>query len=100
MLEGTIGAVLFSIWKRKGLIKKLKLDAKDGMLAGGLGLVTYSTALYAFSLSAIAPLAALRETSVIFGAIFAAILLKEPFGRRRISLAALLVAGLALMHIN
>ena len=37
---------------------------------------------------------------VIFGAIFAAILLKEPFGGRRISLAALLVAGLALMHFN
>lgn len=100
VLEGTIGATLFSIWKRRGLIEKIKLDARGGMFAGGLGLITYATALYAFSLSAVAPLAALRESSVIFGAIFAAILLKEPFGRRRISLAALLVAGLALMHIN
>ena len=100
VLEGTIGAILFSFWKRKGLIEKLRLDVKAGMLAGGLGLITYSTALYAFSLSAIAPLAALRETSVIFGAIFAAVLLKEPFGQRRFGLAALLVAGLALMHIS
>ena len=100
VLEGLIGASLFSIWKRQGLLDRIKLDMRGGILAGGLGLVTYSTALYAFSLSAIAPLAALRESSVIFGAIFAAILLKEPFGNRRISLAALLVAGLTLMHFN
>ena len=100
MLEGTIGATLFSIWKRKNLLEKITLDARDGIIAGGLGCITYATALYAFSLSAVAPLAALRESSVIFGAIFAAILLKEPFGKRRISLAALLVAGLALMHMS
>ena len=100
VLEGTIGATLFSIWKRKDLIEKIKLDARDGVLAGGLGIISYSTALYAFSLSAVAPLAALRESSVIFGAIFAALLLKEPFGKRRMSLAALLVAGLALMHMT
>ena len=86
--------------KGKSLLDKIKLDIRDGILAGGLGLITYSTALYAFSLSAIAPLAALRESSVIFGAVFATILLKEPFGGRRISLAVLLVAGLALMHFN
>ena len=100
VLEGVVGATLFAIWKRKNLRSKIRKDMRGGMLAGGLGVVTYSTALYAFSLSAVAPLAALRETSVIFGAIFAAILLKEPFGGRRIALAALLVAGLALMHFN
>lgn len=100
VLEGAIGASLFSIWKRKDLLRKIKLDMRDGIFAGGLGLITYSTALYAFSLSPVAPLAALRESSVIFGAIFAAIFLKEPFGRRRISLAALLVTGLALMHLG
>jgi len=99
VLEGAIGASLFAIWKRKGLKDKVKLDLRGGISAGLLGLITYSTALYAFSLSAVAPLAALRESSVIFGAIFAAILLKEPFGTKRISLATLLVAGLALMHI-
>ena len=77
----------------------MKLDLRGGISAGLLGLITYSTALYAFSLSAVAPLAALRESSVIFGALFAAVVLKEPFGTKRISLAALLVAGLALMHI-
>ena len=66
VLEGLIGASLFAVWKRKGLAEKLKLDGRSGLLAGGLGLVTYSTALYAYSLAAVAPLAALRESSVIF----------------------------------
>jgi len=52
----------------------------------------------AASLDDVAPLAALRETSVVFGAIFAASFLKEPFGKRRIALATLLVTGLAFMQ--
>jgi len=79
VLEGLIGA--------KGLLDKIRKDSRAGIIAGLLGLVTYTTALYAFSLDDVAPLAALRETSVVFGAIFAAFLLKEPFGKRRIALA-------------
>jgi len=100
VLEGLIGASLFSYWKRAGLRAKIRKDRRAGILAGLLGLITYTTALYAFSLDDVAPLAALRETSVVFGAIFAAVLLKEPFGKRRIGLASLLVAGLALMQLN
>jgi len=67
-------------------------------MAGFLGLITYTTALYAFSIAPIAGLAALRETSVIFGAILAALWLKENFGIRRIVLAIILAIGLILMH--
>jgi len=98
-LEGLIGGTLFAIWKREGLRERIRLDRNAGILAGMFGVITYSTALYAFSLDAIAPLAALRESSVIFGAIFGALWLKEPFGARRIALAVLLVAGLGLMHL-
>lgn len=98
VLEGLIGASLFSYWKRKGLREKIRKDGRVGIVAGLLGLITYTTALYAFSLDDVAPLATLRETSVVFGAIFAAFFLKEPFGKRRIALATLLVTGLAFMQ--
>lgn len=62
-------------------------------------LTTYGLALYAYSIAPVAPMAALRETSIIFGAILAALVLKEPFGRRRIGLAILLVAGLVLVQL-
>ena len=41
----------------------------------------------------------LRETSVIFRVILAALWLKENFGLRRVILAIILAIGLILMHI-
>ena len=43
------------------------------------------------------PVVALRETSVIFGAVIGTLLLKEGFGLRRIVAAALVVGGIALL---
>jgi drug/metabolite transporter (DMT)-like permease len=45
-----------------------------------------------------AHVAALRETSVLFGALMGALLLGESFGRRRVAAAAVIVAGLVLMN--
>jgi drug/metabolite transporter (DMT)-like permease len=42
----------------------------------------------------LAPIAALRESSVIFGAVIGAVLLREPFGARRIAAATLVMAGI------
>ena len=43
---------------------------------------------------ALGPTTALRETSVIFGALIGAVVLKEGFGRRRIAAAILVVLGI------
>ncbi len=61
-------------------------------------LTTYGLALYAYSIAPVAPMAALRETSIVFGALLAALVLKEPFGLKRIALAVLLVTGLVVMQ--
>lgn len=99
VVEGIGISVIVSLWKRKGLRDRIALDWRGGMIAGGLGVLTYTTALYAYSLAPVAPLAALRETSVVFGALLAAFWLKEDFGPRRILLSLILVAGLILMHL-
>ncbi|MFW5661229.1 MAG: hypothetical protein ACOC20_05055 [Oceanicaulis sp.] len=44
-------------------------------------------------------MAALRETSIVFGALLAAVVLKEPFGLGRGVLAAILIFGLALLQL-
>tara|TARA_R110000868_G_scaffold53928_1_gene169135 strand:- start:20089 stop:20937 length:849 start_codon:yes stop_codon:yes gene_type:complete len=62
-------------------------------------LTTYGLALYAYSIAPVAPMAALRETSIVFGALLAALVLKEPFGLKRIGLAVLLVTGLVVMQV-
>jgi drug/metabolite transporter (DMT)-like permease len=59
---------------------------------------TYGLALFAYTLAPVAPMAALRETSIVFGAILAAFVLKEPFGLRRTVLAVVLAAGLIMLQ--
>jgi drug/metabolite transporter (DMT)-like permease len=85
--------------KRRGNIAPLfKQELKSGIIGGATSSVTYGLALIAFSLAPIAKMSAVRETSVVFGAFFAAYILKEPFGGRRIALALLLAFGLLLMQ--
>lgn len=69
-------------------------------VAALFGAASYGLALYAFSLADVAPMTAMRETSVVFGAILAALVLKEPFGLKRTVLAILLAAGLVLLQIG
>jgi drug/metabolite transporter (DMT)-like permease len=45
-----------------------------------------------------AHVAALRETSVLFGALMGTLLLGEPFGLRRVAAAFVIVSGLVLMN--
>lgn len=68
--------------------------------AAVLGAASYGFALFAFSIAAIGPMAAMRETSVVFGAILAALILKEPFGIKRSLLAIFLAAGLVMLQVG
>ena len=58
----------------------------------------YGIAIYALALGPMAHVAALRETSVLFGALMGTLLLGEPFGVRRVVAAAVIVSGLILMN--
>ncbi len=66
---------------------------KLGMLLGVLAVICYSAALLAFRIGATAELAALRETSVLFGTILAVLLLGEKMNRRRWMAAFIVTAG-------
>ena len=78
-----------------GIVRR---ELKTAAIAAVIGGASYGFALYALSAAAVAPMAALRETSVVFGAILAAAVLKEPFGARRILLAICLAFGLVLLQ--
>ena len=70
-----------------------------GVVAGLLAAVSYCALLWGLSLGAMAPVAALRETSVIFAAIVGTLILGEPFGRRRIAAAAVVAAGVVALNL-
>ena len=73
---------------------------KRGLTGGALQAASYGIALWAMTLAPIAIVAALRETSVLFGAAIAVVLLKEPLRAVRVFAAAMIVAGLALIRFH
>jgi drug/metabolite transporter (DMT)-like permease len=66
-------------------------------MAGVLSLLAYGLVLWAQTRGPLAPTAALRETSVIFGAIIGTVVFGEPFGRSRIAATVLVVLGVLLL---
>jgi drug/metabolite transporter (DMT)-like permease len=70
-----------------------------GLAGGVLQLGSYGIAIWAMTLAPIAIVAALRETSVLFGALIAVIVLKEPLRAGRMAAAFLIVCGLALVRL-
>jgi len=72
----------------------------SGLLAGALSVLAYGLVLWAQTRGELAPIAALRETSVIFGAIIGTVVFHEPFGRWRIAATALVVAGVLLLNVS
>ena len=80
--------------RRRVLVASLPGVLRKAAFASFTGFLSYSLALYALSLAPVAVMTSLRETSVVFGAILAALVLKEGFGLRRTVLAVLLAACL------
>ena len=72
----------------------------SGMLAGALSVLAYGLVLWAQTRGALAPIAALRETSVIIGAVIGTLVFHEPFGRWRIAATVLVVAGVLLLNVG
>ena len=64
--------------------------------AATLAFISYGIAIWAFSNGSMGRVAVLRETSVLFAAILGTLVLKEPFGRRRIVSALVILSGFAL----
>jgi drug/metabolite transporter (DMT)-like permease len=70
-----------------------------GLAGGALQLGSYGIAIWAMTVAPIALVAALRETSVLFGAMIAVVLLKEPLRMSRLTAALMIVAGLTLIRL-
>ena len=68
-------------------------------LAGLFIFSAYALVLAALERAPAAPVAALRETSVVFATAFAALVLGEPAGRRRLAGAVVVVAGITVLAL-
>ena len=91
-----IGAA-FAIWRGPVFIAAARSQWKPGLIAGALSIVTYGLALWAFRLADIPRLAALRETSILFGVAIAIVFLKERATVARLAGVAIIAVGAAVL---
>lgn len=84
--------------RREKLWSQLRPHVATGLTGGVLSLLAYGLVLWAQTRGALAPIAALRETSVIIGAIIGAAVFHERFGRWRIVATGLVAGGIVIMN--
>ena len=85
--------------RRQGYFHYVKRRWKYGLFGGTCSLVAYGLALWGMTKAPIAMVAALRETSVVFGMLFAILFLKERATPARLVSVLLVLAGAAVMRL-
>ncbi|MEU7696895.1 DMT family transporter [Streptomyces sp. NPDC039028] len=97
VLEG-LAIPAYALWTRRAaLLPQLRPYAVRGLLGALLSVIAYGLVLWAQTKAPLAPVAALRESSIIVGAAIGAVLFKERFGGPRIAAAGLMAVGIGLM---
>jgi drug/metabolite transporter (DMT)-like permease len=97
-LEGLCCAAVALAVRRGALPGQLRGAWRAGLAGGVLSVAAYGLVLWAQTRSALALVAALRETSIIIGAVIGSLVFREPFGRPRTAAAVLVVAGIVLLN--
>ncbi len=91
----------YGLWRNAaGMTLALRRFPARGLAGGALQALSYGIVLWAMTLAPIAIVAGLRETSVLFGALIAVLVLKEPFRAARMVAAGLIVGGLVLIRLQ
>ncbi|MEU9475418.1 DMT family transporter [Streptomyces sp. NPDC048191] len=96
-IQGVVVPAYLYARARAGTVRLLRPYAALGLLGAALSVTAYALVLWAQTRAELAPIAALRESSIIVGAAIGAVLFKERFGGPRIAAAGLLVVGIGLM---
>ncbi|MER7809391.1 DMT family transporter [Streptomyces sp900116325] len=97
ILEG-LAVPAYTLYRRRGqLAAQLRPFAARGLLGAALSVIAYGLVLWAQTKAPLAPIAALRESSIIVGAAIGSVFFKERFGAPRIAAAGLMVIGIGLM---
>lgn len=92
------GGVVLAL-RGRALLAHARVHWPRGLAGAALSGVSYGVALWAFSRAPVALVAALRETSVVFGALIGALVLKEGALSPRLAGAVLVFAGVLAVRL-
>jgi drug/metabolite transporter (DMT)-like permease len=99
LLQGPVLPVAALVSRRGRLLEQARGFWLVGLSAGALSVGAYGLVLWAQSVGALASVAALRESSIIWGALMATVFFKEPFGRIRVVASAGVLTGIVLLTL-
>lgn len=98
-LLDTFPMLAFAYWRRPVAMRDgIRTKLPHAIAGGALSFAAYAIALWAMTKAPIALVAALRETSVLFGAVIAVVWLKEPIIGARVVATLLVIAGAVLLR--
>src|SRR6185436_19528635 len=100
VIDGAFITLIAVLMRGPAAIPAMAPYWKSGLIGGVLSLIAYWIVIWAMTVAPIAMVAALRETSVLFGAAIAVVFLKEPLRTPRIFAAMLIVCGIALIRLQ
>lgn len=100
LLQGPPLLVIALVRRGRTLPAQLRRYARPGLTGGVISFAAYAVVLWAQTSGALAPIAALRETSIVFGALIGAVFLGEELGRRRAVAAAVVIVGVLVLSLG
>lgn len=92
-----VGLVLAT--RRAAFVHYIASNWRQGLFGGFGTLVSYGLALWAMTIAPIAVIAALRETSILFGVMISALILRERVTPLRLAGATIIVAGAVTLRL-
>jgi drug/metabolite transporter (DMT)-like permease len=99
LLQGLPLPIGAFVAKGRPLLARCRPMLGIGVLSGAASFAAYAIVIWAQTRAPLASIAALREVSIVIGAILGALFFHERFGRWRIVGSALAVAGIALLQL-
>ncbi len=97
VLQGPVFFLVAAATRRGRLLRQLRPVWKVGLAGGAISAAAYGIVLWAQLSGALAGIAALRETSIVFAALLGSLLFKERFGAVRVAASAIVVCGVLLL---
>ncbi|MFD3404305.1 EamA family transporter [Kribbella sp. NPDC058693] len=99
MLQGFAVPLAVVLWRGPQAFNLPKPAIFSGLFGGVVSMAAYGLVLWAQTRGTLAAIAALRETSIIFGALIGTLFFNERFGPKRAAAAAVVVTGIVLITL-
>lgn len=98
--DAALALVLLPLWKGLAFLRPVLRFLPLTLAGGAMLFVSYWLCVWAMTRAPISLVAAVRESSVLFGAITAVVALHEPLRAERVLAAVLVVAGVTLIKLH